>query len=158
MSLRDKLIIDTSDLPNYVVLPVGTENFTIEFDYRERYDNFYFNLYDADDNPLITGEKLVYGVPLWNINDANLPSVTIIPLDETGVENTVSIDNFQVSVFLYFEDLDPGIEDPDSDDIDENDTNNSDLLDDDNGSSLIEDEPSDDDNEYALPSDWGDDA
>jgi hypothetical protein len=158
MSLRDKLIVDTSDMPNYVILPIGTENFTIELFYRERYDNFYFNLYDSDDNPLITGEKLVYGVPLWNINDANLPSERIVPLDEAGVESTVSIDNFQISVFLYFDDLDPSIEDPSTADVDENDTDNSDLLDDDNGSSLIEDEPSDDDNEYALPSDWGDDA
>lgn len=156
MSLRDKLIVDTSDMPNYVILPIGTENFTIEFYYRERFDNLYFNLYDSDDSPLITGEKIVYGVPLWNINDANLPSERIVPLDETGAESTVSIDNFQTSVFLYFDDLAPEVEDPSSAGIDENDSDNSDLLDDDSGSSLIEDEPSDDDNEYALPSDWSD--
>lgn len=156
MSLRDKLIVDMSDLPNYVILPIGTENFTIEFYYRERYDILYFNLYDSDDTPLIMGEKLVYGMPLWNINDANLPSERIIPLDEAGVEDTVSIDNFQSSVFLYFDDLDPEVENPDNADQDDLDSDNSDLLDDDSGSSLIEDEPAMDNNEFALPSDWSD--
>lgn len=156
MSLHDKLVVDTSDMPNYSVFTSGAENFTIELYYRDRFDSIYFNLYDADDTPLITGEKLVYGMPLWNINDANLPADRIVPFDEAGVENSVSIDNFQTSVFLYYDDLDPDIEDPSNVDVDENDTDNSDLLDDDTGSSLIEDEPSDDSNEYALPSDWGD--
>ncbi|MGP3640359.1 phage baseplate plug family protein [Lentilactobacillus hilgardii] len=156
MSLRDKLMVDMSDLPNYVILPIGTENFTIEFYYRERYDTLYFNLYDSDDTPLIMGEKLVYGMPLWNINDADLPSERIVPLDEAGVEDAVSIDNFQSSVFLYFDDLDPEIENPDNVDQDDPDSDNSDLLDDDSGSSLIEDEPVMDNNEFALPSDWSD--
>ena len=156
MSLRDKLMVDMSDLPNYVILPIGTENFTIEFYYRERYDTLYFNLYDSDDTPLIMGEKLVYGMPLWNINDADLPSERIVPLDDAGVEDAVSIDNFQSSVFLYFDDLDPEIENPDNVDQDDPDSDNSDLLDDDSGSSLIEDEPVMDNNEFALPSDWSD--
>ena len=149
-------MVDMSDLPNYVILPIGTENFTIEFYYRERYDTLYFNLYDSDDTPLIMGEKLVYGMPLWNINDADLPSERIVPLDDAGVEDAVSIDNFQSSVFLYFDDLDPEIENPDNVDQDDPDSDNSDLLDDDSGSSLIEDEPVMDNNEFALPSDWSD--
>ncbi|EEI19568.1 hypothetical protein G8J22_02365 [Lentilactobacillus hilgardii] len=150
MSLRDKLIVNKDSLPEDFTLPSGTDDFELILFYRPRYDNFYFDLYDANGEPLIKGEKLVYGMPLWNINDTRLPTETIIPMDESGIETDVSWDNFQESVFLYYDDLDPSLTDPDY--SDNSDDENDDLTDeDDSDDSLIEDEPQDDNNPYALP-------
>ena len=100
MSLRDRIDINKNTLPNSFDYTIGSEDVTIEVYYQEMYDSFYLNLYNSTGAPLITGEKLIYGMPLWNINDARLPMQTIIPMDESGKENTITWDNFNNTVFL----------------------------------------------------------
>nr|WP_239256691.1 hypothetical protein [Listeria ilorinensis] len=50
---------------------------------------------------------------LWgDIIDDRLPSLDIVPLDESGQEKTVTSDNFMITVFLYIDDLAPGASTP----------------------------------------------
>lgn len=154
MSVRDKLIFDTSSFPNSSDVTFGTEQFTLSLNYRPLTDTFYIDLYNSEDEPLILGEKLVYGMPLWNINDADLPSTPLIVLDESGVESTVGYNNFQDSVFIYYDDL------PDSvlnntDDTDDTDISD-DLLDLDDDIDTDDNDASYYANPYALPNDGSD--
>ena len=149
MSLRDKLLFDTTSLPTSSDVQFGTETFTIELLYRELTDNYYLNIYDSNGYPLIKGEKLVYGMHLWDINDERLPSTPLIVLDETGTENSVGLNNFQKSVFIYYDDLPDDI--LSQDDSYETDISD-DLLDDDDDIEAVNDnDASYSPNPYALP-------
>lgn len=155
MSVRDKLMFDTSAFPSSSDITIGTEQFTISLNYRHLTDTFYLDLYDDSGEPLILGEKLVYGMPLWNINDARLPSTTLIVLDETGVESTVSYLNFQQDVFVYYDDLPASVTNPTNDNTDDTDVSD-DLLDTDDETTTTDDDASYDANPYALPTNGGD--
>jgi len=102
-------------------LPIKTENinkkpdkFTInlkdaelifEVFYNAQGEFFSFNLFDKEENPIIYGRRIVYGVNiLENIIDDRLPTnVKIIPLDKTGQAEKIGItfDNFMQSVKTY---------------------------------------------------------
>lgn len=152
MSLRDRIDINKNILPNSFDYTIGSEDVTIEVYYQEMYDSFYINLYDSTGAPLITGEKLVYGMPLWNINDARLPMQTIIPMDESGKENTITWDNFNSTVFLYVDDLDPELTDPN---YVPNVDDSGDLTDDDLGNNSDDDASDDSSNVYGDADDYG---
>ncbi|WP_211750237.1 hypothetical protein [Paenibacillus sp. Marseille-Q4541] len=80
--------------------------YTFLVDYNTAHDYFTVDLSIAD-VPIVTGEKMVYAVPLFNnISDSRIPSLQIIPYDLSGSETRVSWGNLGISVFLYlyFED------------------------------------------------------
>lgn len=153
MGLRDRLMVNKYDFPTMYEVTLGTRTFNFEFMYRESTGAFYVNLYDENEAPLVLGERLVYGQPLFAlINDERLPDEDIVPLDESGHETEITWDNFGNTVFICIDDLDPAITDPSVTTGD----NSDDLLDDDGDSAeLVEDESSEDTNLYGDYDDTG---
>lgn len=114
MSLRDRWVIDKTQLPSTFTFEDGNRSFYITIYYREITDNFYISLADINGVPLITGEKVVYGQPLFQVTDPRLPSTTYIPLDESGESDTVSFSTFGETVFIYADDILDNVGDSDS--------------------------------------------
>jgi len=152
MGLRDRLMVNKYDFPTMYEVTLGTRTFNFEFMYRESTGAFYVNLYDENEAPLVLGERLVYGQPLFAlINDERLPDEDIIPMDESGHETGITWDNFGNTVFICIDDLDPAVTDPSVVTGD----NPDDLLDDDDSAGLVEDESSEDTNLYGDYDDTG---
>lgn len=77
--------------------------FTFEVHYNSEHDFFTVDL-ERSGVVLVTGEKMVYGRPLFkDIADSRFPSVNILPFDLTGTADTVSWDTLSESVFLYLD-------------------------------------------------------
>lgn len=98
--------IDKNNLPEQFDIELGTELFTMEVNYNETGDFFTVDLYQYDNpEPLVLGEKLMYGQPLFrDIEDQRFPAPTIVPLDLSGKETRVSRENFGRTVFLVIDD------------------------------------------------------
>lgn len=92
--------IEKDNIPYRFEVELEAELFEMEIRYNETYDFFTIDLY-KNGNPLVYGEKVVYGVPLFtNVRDLRFPVVSITPMDEAGLEHEVTYDNFQETVFL----------------------------------------------------------
>ena len=93
-------------IPYYFDISLADEIFTLEFNYNRTGDFFTVALH-KDGELISAGEKLVYGVPLWQSTYINgkHPSLTIIPLAENadGVK-AVTYDNLGNTVFLVVDD------------------------------------------------------
>lgn len=98
--------IEKESIPYQFDIELEGVIYTFLIDYNTTHDFFTVDL-SITDVPIVTGEKMVYGSPLFSdISDERLPSFQIIPYDLSGVETRVSWENLGVSVFLYlyFED------------------------------------------------------
>lgn len=102
MALRGKYEFDYSKVPFIFDAMFGNQNVSIGLNYNETGDFFTVDLYDSEFNPVIMGEKLVYGKRLWrqSVNPL-VPCVDLMPLDESGQTNQITKDNFGHTVFLY---------------------------------------------------------
>lgn len=105
MSLRDRWVIDKTQLPSTFTFEDGNKSFYITMYYRELTDNFYITLSDINGVTLVAGEKVVYGEPLFKVTDPRLPSTTYIPLDESGQSKEVNFSTFGVTVFIFADDI-----------------------------------------------------
>jgi hypothetical protein len=73
----------------------------MEVNYNPGFDFFTIDLF-RDSEPLVYGEKIVYGVPLFHdIADRRFPAVTITPLDESGKDTEVTWKTLNETVFLF---------------------------------------------------------
>ena len=99
------LPIDKDLIPYQFSADIAEEEFLFEVNYNERFDFFTIDLY-KDDNPIVLGEKIVYGRALFANypNEENLPQYPITPFDEAGQETRAGWDNFGTSVFLFIGD------------------------------------------------------
>lgn len=76
--------------------------YEIEIHYNEEHDLFTLDLNNQSGEPIIKGEVLVYGKPLFNAYSyLPVPNVDIIPHDMGYNEGDVTWDNLSESVFLY---------------------------------------------------------
>jgi hypothetical protein len=92
--------IEKENIPYRFEIELEAEIFEMEIRYNDLYDFFTIDLY-KDGEPLVYGEKVVYGVPLFqDVRDLRFPAVDIVPMDEAGLENQVTYENFQKTVFL----------------------------------------------------------
>ncbi|MBA2878056.1 hypothetical protein HNR63_001110 [Anoxybacillus kamchatkensis] len=92
--------IEKENIPYRFEIELEAEVFEMEIRYNDLYDFFTIDLY-KDGEPLVYGEKVVYGVPLFqDVRDSRFPAVDIVPKDEAGLENQVTYENFQKTVFL----------------------------------------------------------
>lgn len=92
--------IEKENIPYRFEIELEAEIFEMEIRYNDLYDFFTIDLY-KDGEPLVYGEKIVYGVPLFqDVRDLRFPAVDIVPMDEAGLENQVTYENFQKTVFL----------------------------------------------------------
>lgn len=65
--------------------------------------NDFFTLDISDDvGIIIRGVKLVYGNPVFSrIVNTRLPDEVLIPLDPNNIEDTITLENLNTTVFLY---------------------------------------------------------
>lgn len=104
MSIRAKFDIDYDTMPMVFETAFGADDVFIGLNYNELGDFYTADLYDGSYQPIILGEKLVYGKRLWRqSSDPRVPIVDLMPLDESGKESTVSASNFGKTVFLYLD-------------------------------------------------------
>ncbi|SFJ44416.1 hypothetical protein SAMN02799624_04544 [Paenibacillus sp. UNC496MF] len=75
--------------------------FTFEINYNAEDDYFTVDL-ERDQGVLVTGEKIVYGLPLFvDVADSRFPAISITPLDSSRATDTVSMATLSGTVFLY---------------------------------------------------------
>ncbi len=104
MSYRSKFDIDVSKIPQMFSTDFGHTSVSIGINYNEAGDFYTADLYDVQNNPIITGEKLIYGKRLWeNYVDDRIPMVDLVPLDESGKSNICNKETFGKTVFLFID-------------------------------------------------------
>jgi len=103
---RDYIEVDPDDFPYSVDVELSDTLYTLAFQYNDLSENITVDLLDSDGNPIVLGEFVVLDVPLWyHSTDPRLPGETIIPMDETGHEERVTMDNLNRTVFLAIDDI-----------------------------------------------------
>ncbi|ALS27199.1 hypothetical protein IJ21_17980 [Paenibacillus sp. 32O-W] len=81
-------------------ITLGAEIFEFEVRYNADFDFFTVDLF-KDDEVLVYGEKLVYGVPLFvDVFDQRYPVLQLVPFDEARNETRVTYDNLDKTVFV----------------------------------------------------------
>ncbi|WP_155286039.1 phage baseplate plug family protein [Lacticaseibacillus zhaodongensis] len=119
MSSRGKFDLDFSECPFEFEATFGTDSFYIGINYNELGDFYTADLYDVSHNPMLLGEKLVYGKCLWRrMVDERFPMVDILPLDESGQTHEVTKATLGTTVFLYQDSADGDEPDTGGDDSD----------------------------------------
>ncbi|WP_312118179.1 phage baseplate plug family protein [Brevibacillus reuszeri] len=97
----DYIEIEKNLIPYRFEISLADTVFILEVHYNSEFDFFTVDLY-RDREALVTGEKIVYGVPLFsNIADERFPAVVIFPFDESGNSDSVTWANLGETVFLY---------------------------------------------------------
>ncbi|KMZ43988.1 MULTISPECIES: hypothetical protein [Bacillales] len=101
--------IEKEQIPYRFEIVLADTVFTFEVHYNSEYDFFTIDL-ERDGEVLATGNKLVYGVPLFSSSvDERFPQVEILPYDESGSAQVVNWKTLSESVFLYvFEEEEDG--------------------------------------------------
>ena len=105
----DVIPFDKNELPERFEIDFYQQTSILEFNYNETGDFFTVDLYktgdDGEDVPIVLGEKLVLGRPLWEtVPRDDIPAPMLMPLDIGRKATRVSYDNMNVSVFLYIVD------------------------------------------------------
>ncbi|WP_289760348.1 phage baseplate plug family protein [Lactobacillus taiwanensis] len=104
MSYRSKFDIDLTNIPQVFSTTFGNLTVSLGINYNALGDFYTVDLYDNQGNQVIMGEKLVYGKRLWNnYVDRRIPSIDLIPLDESGVSKVCNKETFGKTVFLYID-------------------------------------------------------
>ena len=102
MAYRSKFDIDVNSIPQVFSTSFGNNAVSIGINYNETGDFYTADLFDVQNKPIITGEKLIYGKRLWrNYADDRIPSIDLIPLDESGKSNICNKETFGKTVFLF---------------------------------------------------------
>ncbi|ECL0334293.1 phage baseplate plug family protein [Listeria monocytogenes] len=109
MAIRNYIPIELDNIPEIFEFDFDDDrSFLFGINYAESQDLFSVDLYDIEGEPIILGERLVINERLWaDVIDDRLPSVDLVPLDESGKETHITKENFTKTVFLYFDDLAP---------------------------------------------------
>lgn len=96
----EEVIIDKDSIPYSFELELNLKIYTFVVKYNEEGDYFTIDLYE-DDKPIIFGEKIVLGRPLFlPIMYKNAP--IILPLDFSYSEKRVNFENLGENIKLYF--------------------------------------------------------
>ncbi|MBB1078971.1 hypothetical protein H5S09_04235 [Limosilactobacillus sp. STM2_1] len=104
MSYRSKFDIDVSNIPQVFSTSFGNTAVNIGINYNKTGDFYTVDLFDIQNKPIITGEKLIYGKRLWrNSVDERIPAVDLVPLDESGKSNICNKETFGKTVFLFID-------------------------------------------------------
>lgn len=102
MDQRALIDVDIGSLPEEFEIELAGSNAFLRFDYNGQGQFFTVDLYDNAHNPIVLGEKLVYGRRLWgDFTKPGIPRIDVVPYDISGKENTVTLENFGRTVFLY---------------------------------------------------------
>ena len=102
--MKDRILINKNMIPYSYNIMLWDNLYEIEINYNKTEDLFTIALY-KDNLCICFGEPIIYGVPLFkDIYNYGFPSVTIIPYDESEINNKVTYDNFNETVFLCIDD------------------------------------------------------
>lgn len=102
--------IDKNLIPYKFDIKLAGETYTFEIRYNELYDFFSIDLY-KNQEPIVLGEKIVYGKPLFaTCLHKDIPKVSILPYDISLHFDDLTFKNLGEQVFLYLvEDDEDGI-------------------------------------------------
>lgn len=103
--MRDRIEIKKSLIPYSFDILLGAEWFNLEFLYNQT-DDLYTVTLSRDDEVLVYGEPLVYGMPLFAdmYVSGKFPILEIVPFDESQQETEITKSNFEETVFLTIKD------------------------------------------------------
>ena len=106
---KDRILITKDLIPYTFNILLADEMFSLTVNYNEKRDLFTVAL-EKDGEMICEGEPIMYGFPLFHdlyVVD-KYPCIDIIPIDESGDNNTVTFKNLNETVFLtvdnYYED------------------------------------------------------
>lgn len=103
--MKDKIPVNKAMIPYRFDILMGSQTFTLEFNYNATMDLFTVSVYQAGVLKC-ADEPIIYGLPLWDdcfmVNE--LPCLTIIPMNESNGTDKVTWENFGETVFLCIDD------------------------------------------------------
>lgn len=106
MDERDFIDVDVANFPEEFEIELAGDNVYLRFDFNEQEEFYTVDLFDSSHDVIVTGEKLIYGQRLWHdFSKPEIPQIDIVPTDLSGEENTITAENFGVTVFLYIMDF-----------------------------------------------------
>lgn len=102
--MKDRIEINKALIPYSFEILLAGELFTIRVDYNRTAELVTLRL-EKDGEVICAGEPIIYGVPLFkDVFIANkYPALIIIPKDEAGEMNAVTLDNLNDTVFLVID-------------------------------------------------------
>ena len=103
--MRDIIEVDKNLMPYNFDIVLASEEFNLEFMYNKTADLFTCTL-SKDDEVLVYNEPIIYGVEMFaDVYKSGLfPLISIVALDEAGIEKTITYENFGKTVFLTIDD------------------------------------------------------
>lgn len=103
--MRDIIEIEKDMLPYSFDIVLAGEEFEMEIMYNKAAELFTVTL-SKDNEVLVYNEPIIYGKELFSdVYKADLfPAISIVPLDQSGIETEVTYDNFCRTVFLTIDD------------------------------------------------------
>lgn len=111
MSLRSSIPIEKNRLPELFEIDLAGQSFLFGVDYNQSEGFFTVDLYGTDNSPIVLGERLVINEMLWaDIISEKIPSVDLVPMDESGEAKLITHENFGKTVFVYFDTLPPSVD------------------------------------------------
>ncbi len=105
--MTDYIEINKELMPYSFEISLADEIFTIEVNYNKAGDFFTLALY-KDDEVVCAGEKIVYGVPLWQdvYQSDKYPALIVLPKAENADDvSAVTFDNLNNTVFLFIDNV-----------------------------------------------------
>ena len=113
MSLRSYIPIEKDQLPELFEIDFDNQSFLFGVDFNKSQCIFTLDILTLESEPIVLGERLVLNERLWaDIIDDRLPSIDLVPMDESGEARSITFDNFGKTVFLYIDSLPDDIHEP----------------------------------------------
>lgn len=95
------IAVEKGLIPYEFEIVLAGKTFTFAINYNAEQDFFTVDLY-RNNRPVVIGEKVVYGRPLFITQQyADIPEMQIIPYDPSGKESRVTWHNLNDTVFLW---------------------------------------------------------
>ena len=113
MSLRSYIPIEKDELPELFEIDFDNQSFLFGIDYNKSQCIFTLDILTLENKPIFLGERLVLNERLWaDVIDDRLPSVDLVPMDESGEARSITYENFGETVFLYIDSLPENVNEP----------------------------------------------
>lgn len=94
------LPVNKEQIPVKMSVPVEGKQYEFLFEYNSTYDFFTVSLFERE-NEIITGEKIVLGMPLFSTIGNPFDKTYFIPMDLSEEETRITYDSFGERVFIW---------------------------------------------------------